>query len=125
MARLEFTRKTRREILERAAGKCESCRANLKPGEGDFDHILPAELGGKADATNCQLLCHVCHGNKTRADVNRIRKGDRQRDKATGAIRPKGRIPAPPKAERTGKAPVPRQGGIRFWASSGHSESGD
>jgi 5-methylcytosine-specific restriction protein A len=125
VARMEFNRKTRRAILERAAGKCESCRANLKPGEGDFDHILPAELGGKADAINCQLLCRACHKSKTGHDVTRIRKGDRQRDKATGAIRPKGRIPSPPKAERTGKAPVPRQGGIRFWASGGHSESGN
>jgi 5-methylcytosine-specific restriction protein A len=125
VARLEFSRKTRRAIFERAAGKCESCRANLKPGEGDFDHILPAELGGTPDAANCQLLCHVCHGNKTRSDVNRIRKGDRQRDKKSPVIRPKGRIPSPPRAERTQKAPVPRQGGIRFWKVAGHSESGD
>jgi 5-methylcytosine-specific restriction protein A len=123
MARLEFNRKTRRAILERAGGRCESCRANLKPGEGDFDHILPAELGGKADATNCQLICRACHKSKTGHDVNRIRKGDRQRDKATGAIRPKGRIPSPPKAERTGKASLPPR--IMFWPSSGHSESGD
>ena len=71
------------------------------------------------------MICKVCHAAKTAIDVGRIRKADRQRDKGTGAIRPKGRIPSPPKAERTGKPPVPRQGGIRFRPITGHSESGD
>jgi 5-methylcytosine-specific restriction protein A len=125
MARKNFSRKVQAEANARAAGKCESCRANLKVGESEYDHILPDDLGGAATLANCQVLCRACHKSKTGHDVRRMRKADRQRDKATGAIRPKGRIPAPPKAERTQKAPVPRQGGIRFWTVSGHSESGD
>jgi 5-methylcytosine-specific restriction protein A len=125
MPRLEFNRKTRRAILERAAGKCEACRANLKVSEGEIDHRIPDALGGKPELANGWLLCRACHKSKSGQDITRIRKADRARDKATGAIRPKGKIPSAPKAERTGKPPVPRQGGIRFWSVAGHSESGD
>jgi 5-methylcytosine-specific restriction endonuclease McrA len=90
--RLEFSRKVRKHIIDRANGKCEKCNAALKPGEGDADHILPSELGGKAEAANGQWLCKVCHKAKTADDIRRIRKADRQRDKATGAVKPKGRM---------------------------------
>lgn len=88
MPRLEFNRKTRAAIIKRAAGKCEACEALLKPGEGEVDHILPDALGGKPDAANGRLICRVCHKAKTAADIGRIRKADRQRDKATGAVLP-------------------------------------
>lgn len=87
--RLEFPRKVRKQIIDRANGKCEKCNAALKAGEGDADHILPSELGGKAEAANGQWLCKVCHKAKTADDVRRIRKADRQRDKASGAVKPK------------------------------------
>lgn len=87
--RLEFSRKVRAAIIARANGHCEGCGAVLKPGEGEADHILPSELGGKAEPANGQWLCKVCHKAKTADDVRRIRKADRQRDKATGAKRPK------------------------------------
>jgi 5-methylcytosine-specific restriction endonuclease McrA len=123
VARKEFPRKVKAAIIKRAAGRCEACKAVLKPGEGDVDHILPDALGGKPDAANGRLICKVCHAAKTAIDVGRIRKADRQRDKGTGAIRAKGRIPSPPKAERTGKAPLPPR--LLFWPITGHSESGD
>lgn len=125
MPRQEFSRKVRRAIFERAQGKCECCRAILKVGEGEIDHRIPDALGGKPELSNGWCLCRICHGKKTRADVGRVRKADRQRDKNTPAIRPKGQIPQRPKAARVGKPPVPRRGGIRFWPISGHSESGD
>lgn len=85
--RKEFTRKSRKAIIDRAKGKCEACKAVLKPGEGEVDHILPCELGGDNSPANGRLLCRVCHKAKTAEDVRRIRKADRQRDKATGAAR--------------------------------------
>ncbi len=92
MSRLEFTRKVRRAIIDRAAGKCEACGAILKKGGGEVDHILPAALGGSAEAANGRLICGVCHKAKTAVDVRRIRKADAQRDRATGAIVAKQKI---------------------------------
>lgn len=87
--RLEFSRKTRAAIIERAGGYCESCKAALKPGESEIDHRLPCALGGEPTVANGRLLCKVCHKAKTASDVRSIRKADRVRDKSTGAKRPK------------------------------------
>ncbi len=87
--RMEFTRKDKAKIIARANGKCEKCSAMLKTGEGEVDHILPCALGGEATVANGRLLCCVCHVEKTAGDIKAIRKSDRQRDKATGALRPK------------------------------------
>lgn len=90
MSRQEFTRKQRAEVFLRARGKCEKCGAHLKVGEGDVDHILPDALGGEATLDNAQLLCRVCHKEKTADDVRRLRKAERMRDKHTGAFKKKG-----------------------------------
>lgn len=105
MARQEFTRKTRAAIFARAAGKCEKCKAALKTGEGEVDHILPCALGGEPTVANAMLLCRVCHKEKTAADIRRVRASDRQRDKATGAMRPAGKIKSAgfPKAEKSAR----------------------
>lgn len=87
--RIEFTRKDKAKIIARANGKCEKCSAILKTGEGEVDHILPCALGGEATVANGRLLCRVCHIEKTAGDIKAIRKSDRQRDKASGAVRPK------------------------------------
>ena len=87
--RIEFTRKVKAQIIARANGKCEKCSAMLKTGEGEVDHILPCALGGEATMANGRLLCRVCHIEKTAGDIKTIRKSDRQRDKASGAVRPK------------------------------------
>ncbi len=87
--RIEFTRKIKAQIITRANGKCEKCSAILKAGEGEVDHILPCALGGEATVANGRLLCRVCHLEKTADDIRRIRKSDRQRDKASGALRAK------------------------------------
>lgn len=108
--RLEFNRKTKRLIHERANGCCERCSAALKKGEGEVDHILPCELGGEPTVANGRLLCRVCHKEKTANDIRRIRSSDRQRDKASGVIRPAGKIKSPgfPKPEKPKKAVVYR-----------------
>lgn len=101
MARQEFSRKVHSEVKKRAAGKCEKCSAALKQAEGELDHILPDALGGKPVAANAQLLCRVCHAEKTAVDIRRMRKADRQGDKARGAMRAKSslsreKLPKPP-----------------------------
>jgi 5-methylcytosine-specific restriction endonuclease McrA len=87
--RMEFSRKDKAKIIARANGKCEKCYAMLKTSEGEVDHILPCALGGEATVANGRLLCRVCHVEKTAGDIKAIRKSDRQRDKASGAVRPK------------------------------------
>lgn len=84
--RIEFSRKIRASIIERADGKCEGCGIILGGKSFEIDHILPAALGGTATQSNGRLLCIPCHREKTVKDVRRIRKADRQRDKHTGAI---------------------------------------
>ncbi|TPN44415.1 HNH endonuclease [Mesorhizobium sp. B1-1-4] len=102
MARREFPRKVKQAALARAAGKCEKCTAVMKPREGEVDHILPDILGGEPVLANAQVLCRVCHAAKSAEDLRRTRKADRQRDKASGAIRPVGKLrgPAFPKATK-------------------------
>lgn len=95
MARQNFPRKVKQAAIERAAGHCDKCKAVLKPHEGEVDHILPDILGGKPVLANAQVLCRICHTEKTGNDIRRTRKGDRQRDKHTGAIRPKGNLRGP------------------------------
>jgi hypothetical protein len=50
-------------------------------------------------------ICVQCHRFKTRNDVRQIRKSDRQRDKASGVVRPTGKLrSAPfPKSEKAAK----------------------
>ena len=106
--RREFSRKVKAAAHARAAGKCEKCAAVLKPREGEVDHILPDILGGEPVLANAQVLCRVCHAEKSAADLARTRKADRARDKASGAIRPAGKIRSAPfpkadKPKREGK----------------------
>lgn len=89
MPRQEFPRKVRKAIIDRSNGHCEACKAVLKPGEVEVDHILPCSLGGDNSPANGRALCKVCHKAKTARDIKRTRKGDRQRDKNNGAIKPK------------------------------------
>ncbi len=112
MSRREFTRKIKRAAIERAAGHCEKCKATLKPREAEVDHILPDILGGEPVLSNAQVLCRVCHADKTASDIRRTRKADRQRDKHTGAIRPTQKLQGrgfakPEKPKRISKDALP------------------
>lgn len=103
MARREFNRKTRTEAIKRADGKCQKCSAVLKSGEAEVDHILEDQFGGEPTLANAQVLCKPCHKVKTAERVRMMRKADRQGDKASGAVRPKGafsKAPKPPKPEK-------------------------
>jgi 5-methylcytosine-specific restriction endonuclease McrA len=117
MPRAEFSKKTKREALKRAGYRCEAtgpafgfqpgqrCNCSLSLGV-QFDHVIPDALQGLNDLDNCEALCIACHKVKTKADVKRIRKSDRQRDRDTGVVRPKGSIKSAgfPKTARQPKA---------------------
>lgn len=109
--RREFPRKVKAAAIARAAGRCERCKAVLKTGEAEVDHILEDALGGEPVLVNAQVLCRPCHKEKTADRVRKIRKADRARDKASGAVRPKGAIPTRPKPEKRAAKPSlpPRQ----------------
>lgn len=103
MSRTEFTRKTKQAALTRSDHKCEAsgprygleegqrCNCSLSLGV-QFDHDVPDQLGGDNSLDNCRAICVQCHKIKTRGDVQQIRKSDRQRDKASGVIRPAAKI---------------------------------
>jgi 5-methylcytosine-specific restriction protein A len=91
-ARREFPRKVKAAAIKRAAGHCERCKAVLKKGAADVDHILEDGLGGEPVLANAQVLCKPCHVEKTADRVREMRKADRQRDKSTGAVRPAGKL---------------------------------
>lgn len=112
MPRREFPRKIKAAAIDRAAGHCERCKAVLKAGGAEVDHILEDALGGEPVLANAQVLCAPCHKEKTADRIAKIRKADRQRDKASGAVRPAGKLrgPAfqkPDKPARDGKTPLP------------------
>lgn len=112
-----FTRKQKAELHLRCKGKCDGCGAKLKVGEGEADHILPVILGGESVLENGQILCRICHIEKTGDDVRRTRKADRQRDRHSGAmpktgnpIQSRGFTKSPPQKNRA-SAPVNKT----FW----------
>lgn len=106
MARREFPRKVKAAALARADGKCEKCTAALKLREGEVDHILPDILGGEPVLANAQVLCRICHAEKSAADIQRTRKADRARDKASGAFRSAVKIATRPKEPRAPGKPA-------------------
>ena len=109
--RREFSRKIKAQAIARANGCCERCHAVLKPREAEVDHILEDALGGEPILANAQTLCKPCHKAKTADRIAKIRKADRARDKASGAIKPAGKLrgpafPKPDKPPREGKTPL-------------------
>lgn len=121
MSRTEFTRKTKQEALQRSGLRCEAagtrygfeegqrCNCSLSLGV-QYDHAVPDALGGGNSLENCLAICVQCHRFKTKNDVKQIAKSNRQRDKASGVIRPAGKIKSPgfPKIEKPKKAVVYR-----------------
>ncbi len=58
----------KRSIISRQGTRCNFCneKINTEPYVcGDFDHIIPLNLGGKNMPCNIQLLCVSCHRQKT------------------------------------------------------------
>lgn len=82
--RREFPRKVKATAFQRAYGQCEICTVRLSVGKFHYDHRIPDAMGGEPTLENCQVLCTACHATKTPADVKRIAKTVRQRDKNNG-----------------------------------------
>lgn len=99
---VEFPRKIKAAAFARANGHCEACKLPFKGG-AEYDHVLPAALGGEPTLANCRAICTACHKVKTAADVKTIRKADRQRDRESNALSSKAKIPAPAKRQREPK----------------------
>jgi 5-methylcytosine-specific restriction protein A len=67
-------------IIARQVNCCGcGCGGDLEGQAVEFDHMLPLALGGADTPENMQALLPDHHRIKTRDDVRRIRKADRQR----------------------------------------------
>lgn len=96
MPRKEFSKKTKREALQRAKGRCEALgtwyglekgeRCNGPLGWGvEFDHIDLDANSKDNSLENCAAVCKKCHSYKTRhIDTPRAAKTQRQQDKHLG-----------------------------------------
>ena len=96
--RIEFSQPTRKAAWERADGICEcGCGVPFGPHPKDrpeYDHDLPADLGGDGSLGNCRVLRRCCHRAKTDADIRMIAKARRGEKKRAGLeARPKARLP--------------------------------
>lgn len=97
--RHEFPNSVKRDAAARAAGHCEAvwdgerCNAKLPSGGFHYDHVLPDWLDGEPTLENCEVLCIVCHKIKTKADIARIAKTKRLRDRDQGIKRSGRKIP--------------------------------
>ena len=104
--RLEFTRATRRDALDRSRvdGKprCEAVGADygLPPGQRcyvplnsgfEVHHVKEAEYGGDNNLDNALCICRTCHKHVTGKFIKGLRKADRVRDKAAGTFKRSGR----------------------------------
>ena len=75
--REEFTKATKQAAWERCKGRCDECGNSITRGV-QYDHIVPAWLGGAATLENCACLCTPCHSLKTaKHDVPAIAKTKR------------------------------------------------
>lgn len=97
MKRRNFSRKVRFEIIKRATNErgrliCEGCGIDVTGLRVEIDHVLAEALvmdkSQALTAKDGQLLglkcCHRGGDNKTKGDIQRIRKADRQRNSHAG-----------------------------------------
>lgn len=96
MTRREFTKETKRQAWERAAGHCEGRgswyglnkgeRCNMPLDRGvEYDHIDCDANSKDNSLENCAAVCARCHSFKTRhIDIPKAAKTLRQQDKHRG-----------------------------------------
>ncbi|PWJ80580.1 HNH endonuclease [Pseudaminobacter salicylatoxidans] len=90
--------RVRQRVFDREDGKCHICRQPIIGKKWALDHVTALINGGENREKNLKPVHVACHAEKTAADVAEKAKVAKVRGKHTGAIRPKGRIPSPPKA---------------------------
>jgi len=78
--RRSMTPARRRAVLIRAGLCCQHPGCVMSQGL-EIDHIIPLELGGLDEDANLQALCYTHHKSKTKADIKRIAKARRLRNK--------------------------------------------
>jgi 5-methylcytosine-specific restriction enzyme A len=92
LIRTEFTAKIKLAAFERAKGHCEVCGIRIVSAE--YDHEIPAALGGESVLENCVCSCSKCHRQKTSTmDMPAIAKAKRRQTKHVGAKRSKYKWP--------------------------------
>jgi 5-methylcytosine-specific restriction endonuclease McrA len=90
MTRREFPAKIKAEAALRANGHCENCGCRLMTGHIEYDHVIPAELGGPATLDNCSCVCSSCHSGKTyKQDIPAIAKAKRRERSHLGIRKPR------------------------------------
>lgn len=103
--REEFTRKVMMAAWERAGGRCDyftnfklsiRCNKKLRPGDINYDHIIPWAISEDSSFGNCQVLCKAHHLLKTtKADVPTIAKVKRVGANHIGAAKPRSSLSNP------------------------------
>lgn len=85
MSRAEFSKSTKLQAWDRCKGRCE-CGCGLTIiGTPEYDHIVPAAIGGTNALDNCRVLMKKHHRDKTDKDVPEIAKSQRIYEKRIGA----------------------------------------
>jgi 5-methylcytosine-specific restriction enzyme A len=86
-----LTPRQKTDLLRQQGWKCGcGCGTPVWPGAPvEYDHTLPLALGG-TEKPDSALAKH-CHREKTKADVGRIAKADRQKKAHLGLKSRKGR----------------------------------
>ena len=98
MTRAEFSKRTKIEAFAIAGGRCQcGCGSKLTPGEVEYDHRIPAAIGGSNDLNNCVVMRKKCHRQKTTdKDIPEISKSQRIAEKAMGLRKSRSGFRRPP-----------------------------
>ena len=64
-ARAQWTPGAREKILFEQGGVCVNCELRVELKETHLDHIKPLSTGGKDELENLQILCKICHSQKS------------------------------------------------------------
>lgn len=93
--RLEFSKSVKEAAWSRANGNCEYCHQPFNGRRPEYQHHLPAALGGGNSLENCRCICTPCHRLVTRTeDLPRIVKAKAVEEKRAGLRRSKQKIPS-------------------------------
>lgn len=85
---IEFKQHQKDLVYREAGGRCEYCRARIKPGKPGLldtwktyqcDHILPVKLGGLPELANAAAACAECNKMKAGGTWDEFERAFRQR----------------------------------------------